>query len=185
MSYIDVLILRYLTRGPAHGYQMRKHVEASTGFVLHNNSLYPALRRFEEAGAVTKTAQPQEGRPARHVYRITAVGVELLLEMLADLPADQAGEEAEFLSRLAQFELLTPPERLAVLDARDAALRALLDHLRAMSERAHGDQWASLITGELISRGEAERTWLAGLRALAASAPVTAATPPAEPEAGQ
>jgi DNA-binding PadR family transcriptional regulator len=38
------------------------------GFVLHNNSLYPALRRFEEAGAVTKTAEPQEGRPSRLVY---------------------------------------------------------------------------------------------------------------------
>jgi DNA-binding PadR family transcriptional regulator len=37
-------------------------VEETTGFVLHNNSLYPALRRFEEAGAVTRTAEPQEGR---------------------------------------------------------------------------------------------------------------------------
>jgi DNA-binding PadR family transcriptional regulator len=36
--------------------------------VLHNNSLYLALKRSEEAGAVTRTAEPQEGRPPRLVY---------------------------------------------------------------------------------------------------------------------
>jgi len=49
MSYIEILILRRLRSGPAHGYELRKRVEETTGFVLHNNSLYPALRRFEEA----------------------------------------------------------------------------------------------------------------------------------------
>ena len=51
MSYIGILILRRLRSGPAHGYELRKRVEQTTGFVLHNNSLYPALKRFEEAGA--------------------------------------------------------------------------------------------------------------------------------------
>ena len=49
VSYIEILILRRLRGGPAHGYELRKRVEETTGFVLHNNSLYPALRRFEEA----------------------------------------------------------------------------------------------------------------------------------------
>ena len=81
MSYIEILILRRLRSGPAHGYELRKRVEETTGFVLHNNSLYPALRRFEEAGAVTKAAEPQDGRPARLVYTLTAVGQELLHDM--------------------------------------------------------------------------------------------------------
>src|SRR5690242_2352179 len=121
MSYIDILILRYLSRTPAHGYEVRKRVESTTGFVLHNNSLYPALRRFEEAGAVSKTAEPQQGRPPRHVYRLTDTGRELLHDMLAELPADQAGDDTEFLSRLGQFSLLEPDERVTVLDARTAA----------------------------------------------------------------
>ena len=90
MSYIEILILRRLRSGPAHGYELRKRVEQTTGFVLHNNSLYPALRRFEEAGAVTKTAEAQDGRPPRLVYTLTEVGQELLHDMLADLPPDQA-----------------------------------------------------------------------------------------------
>ena len=105
MSYIEILILRRLRSGPAHGYELRKRVEQTTGVVLHNNSLYPALRRFEEAGAVTKTAEPQEGRPARLVYTLTEVGQELLHDMLAELPAEQAADPGEFVARLGQFSL--------------------------------------------------------------------------------
>ena len=86
MSYIEILILRRLRSGPAHGYELRKRVEQTTGVVLHNNSLYPALKRFEEAGAVTKAAQPQAGRPPRLVYTLTEVGHELLHDMLAGFP---------------------------------------------------------------------------------------------------
>jgi DNA-binding PadR family transcriptional regulator len=168
MSYVDILILRHLRKTPAHGYELRKRVEATTGFVLHNNSLYPALRRFEEAGAVTKTAHQQQGRPPRHVYEITGVGLELLHDMLAELPADAAGDETEFLSRLGQFSLLTPAERLAVLDVRDAAVLARLQHLAGLTEPARADQWGGLVTAELVRRCEAERAWLAGLRTRAA-----------------
>src|SRR2546430_16759404 len=95
MSYIEILILRRLWGRPAHGYELRKRVEETTGFVLHNNSLYPALRRFEEVGAVTKAAEPQEGRPPRLVYTLNEVGQELLHDMLADLPAETEGDATE------------------------------------------------------------------------------------------
>ena len=110
MSHIEILILRRLRGGPAHGYELRKRVEQTTGVVLHNNSLYPALRRFEEAGAVTKTAEQADGRPPRLVYALTEVGHELLHDMLADLPPEQAADEEEFLARLGQFSLLPPNE---------------------------------------------------------------------------
>ncbi len=114
MSYIEILILRRLRSGPAHGYELRKRVEQTTGFVLHNNSLYPALRRFEEAGAVTRTAEPQEGRPPRLVYALTAVGHELLHDMLAELPAEQAADLSEFLGPpVAGFRGASPGASIA------------------------------------------------------------------------
>jgi len=167
MSYIEILILRHLTRRPAHGYELRKRVEHTTGWRLNNNSLYPALRRFEEAGAVTRTEQPQEGRPPRAVYTLTPLGRELLHDMIADLPPDQAVDDTEFMARLGQFGLLEPAERLAVIDARQAALRARLAHFAAMHELAF-DHWAEAVTAELIRRDEAERDWLGQLRVLAA-----------------
>jgi DNA-binding PadR family transcriptional regulator len=169
VSYIEILILRRLRAGPAHGYELRKRVEETTGFVLHNNSLYPALKRFEEAGAVTKTAQPQEGRPPRLVYTLTEVGHELLHDMLADLPPDQAADEGEFLARLGQFSLLNSAERSVVLAARTRAVHALLAHLKTMLGLAieRGEPWGQFVTAELIRRYEHELTWLAELGELA------------------
>lgn len=168
MSYIEILILRHLTGRPAHGYELRKRVEYTTGVRLNNNSLYPALRRFEEAGAVTRTEQPQEGRPPRLVYALTPPGRELLHDMLAELPPDQAADDYEFHTRLGQFALLDTGERLAVLGARDTALQSRLAHMAEQQVRARGERWATAVTAELIRRGEAERAWIAELRALAA-----------------
>ena len=172
MSYVDVVILSHLAKEPSHGYQLRRRVEAATGFALHNNSLYPALRRFEEAGAVTKTAQPQEGgRPPRHVYAITEVGREMLHDMLTELPPARAGDEAEFLARLGQFELLMPAERCAVLDARLAALSARAAHLADLAKASRAHRWGAVVVGELARRTTAERGWLEGLRALGGELP--------------
>jgi DNA-binding PadR family transcriptional regulator len=167
VSYIEILILRNLSRRPAHGYELRKRVEAVTGVVLNNNSLYPALRRFEEAGAVTRTAHPQQGRPPKLVYELTDVGQGLLHDMLADMPPDTAQDDTEFLTRLGQFAFLSPQERLGVLDARDAALAERLQRIATLQERAESEQWSTLVTAELIARAEQEREWLRGLRELA------------------
>jgi DNA-binding PadR family transcriptional regulator len=164
MSYIEILILRHLTRRPAHGYELRKRVERTVGVRLNNNSLYPALKRFEDAGAVTRTEESQPGKPARNVYALTATGREMLHDMLADLPPEQAGDDDEFLARLGQFSLLAPEERAAILDARDKALAGRLAHYAAMHDLAGGERWAQAVTGELIRRGERERGWLAELR---------------------
>jgi DNA-binding PadR family transcriptional regulator len=165
MSYVEILILRRLRSGPAHGYELRKRVEETTGFVLHNNSLYPALRRFEEAGAVTKTAEPQQGRPPRLVYTLTEVGQDLLHDMLADLPDEQAGDPVEFMARLGQFSLINTAERAGVLASRARAVRRQLTHFQTMHElaTASGERWGALATGELIRRHERELAWLGEL----------------------
>jgi DNA-binding PadR family transcriptional regulator len=168
VSYIEILILRHLTRRPAHGYELRKRVQHTTGVRLNNNSLYPALRRFEEAGAVTRTEEPQEGRPPRFVYALTPLGRELLHDMLADLPPEQAADDTEFMARLGQFGLLDPAGRRAILDARDQALQTRLAHFAEMHALAASDRWARAVTAELIGRDERERAWIAELRTLAA-----------------
>ena len=168
MSYLEILILRHLTRRPAHGYELRKRVESVTGVVLNNNALYPALRRFEEAGAVSRTVHAQQGRPAKLVYELTDVGHGLLHDMLADLPADAAQDDTEFMTRLGQFSLLTEPERLAVLAARDDALADRLGRLAELRQRSGGERWSSLVTAELIARTQSERRWLADLKQQAA-----------------
>jgi DNA-binding PadR family transcriptional regulator len=170
VSYIEILILRRLRAGPAHGYELRKRVEQTTGVVLHNNSLYPALKRFEEAGAVTKAAEPLPGRPPRLVYTLTAVGHELLHDLIADLPPEQAADPAEFAARLGQFSLINSAERARVLASRAGAVRSQLAHYEAMRDLAitHAERWGAIATTELIRRHEQELAWLADLAKLAA-----------------
>jgi|SRR4051812_29288397 DNA-binding PadR family transcriptional regulator len=162
--YMDIVILSHLQRGPVHGYELKRSVSATTAYALHNNTLYPALKRFEEAGAVTRTAEQQEGRPPRHVYALTDLGRELLHDLLADLPPALAGDEPEFLTRLGQFEHLTPDERRRVLQARSEALRAQTGHLRDLAERAErsarNHRWGGLVVAELAARVERELAWI-------------------------
>ncbi|MFL6279660.1 MAG: helix-turn-helix transcriptional regulator, partial [Vicinamibacterales bacterium] len=47
---LDLLILKSLSWGPAHGYAVARWIEAATGDALAvgEGSLYPALHRLEE-----------------------------------------------------------------------------------------------------------------------------------------
>jgi PadR family transcriptional regulator PadR len=49
---LDMLILRTLLYGPAHGRQIGKHIQRTTNDFLQmqHGSLYPALHRLEERG---------------------------------------------------------------------------------------------------------------------------------------
>ncbi len=173
--YLDILILGHLSPGPLHGYELKRKVQTTTAFRLHNNTLYPALRRFEEAGAVTKVAEQQEGKPPRHVFTLTELGRELLHDMIAELPPDLADNEAEFLTRLGMFAELSAAERRAVLATRDEALLRQLTHLRLLADLARGSaahhDWGSVVTGFLIEQIERERALLGGLTARAEQGP--------------
>ena len=166
---MDIVILSHLQRGPVHGYELKRKVSQTTAYALHNNTLYPALRRFEEAGAVTKTAETLPGRPPRHVYEITELGRELLHDMLADLTPEQAADENEFLTRVGQFEHLTAEERGRVLAARTAALDVQKTHMRDLAERstrARNHEWGGLVVAELVDRIDRELAWIERLAGL-------------------
>jgi DNA-binding PadR family transcriptional regulator len=162
--WIDLVLLANMAARPSHGYELRRRVEESTGYALSNNSLYPALRRFAEAGAAIKIAEPQEGRPPRHVYTITEVGRELLHDLLADLPDELADDNAEFLVRVSQFQWLTDDERRQVIDARERALAKRHIRLTALRDTTEPDAWSRVVLDELLSRLHAEQNWLTALR---------------------
>lgn len=128
--YVDILILAHLTKQPAHGYEIKKRVEQtlSGSVAINNNLLYPALRRFEEMGAVVREVERQLGRPDRHIYRLTDRGEEVLHGLLRDFTPELARDDAEFLVRVAFFDLLDAPARLEIVRTREAVLRARLAH---------------------------------------------------------
>jgi transcriptional regulator len=73
---LDLLILKTLSWGPAHGYAIARWLEQLTGEVLRigEGSLYPALHRLEERGWVESEWQLSTTRRRTSVYRLTTDG---------------------------------------------------------------------------------------------------------------
>jgi transcriptional regulator len=75
---LDMLILRTLLFGPAHGHQIAKHLQRTTDNVLQveHGSLYPALHRLERKGWVVarwEVAVKDQKREFKY-YRLTPAG---------------------------------------------------------------------------------------------------------------
>jgi PadR family transcriptional regulator PadR len=74
---LDMLILRTLLYGPAHGHQIGKHIQRTTNDFLQmqHGSLYPALHRLEQRGWVTSKWEvaPDRNREFKY-YRLTDKG---------------------------------------------------------------------------------------------------------------
>jgi transcriptional regulator len=83
---LEMLVLRTLTLGPAHGYAIARHIERLSDDVLkvEQGSLYPALDRLLRRGWVTaKWAETPTKRKARY-YTITKTGRRQLEERAAE-----------------------------------------------------------------------------------------------------
>src|SRR5262249_9078273 len=106
----------------------KRQVEWILGEALNSNHLYPALRRFEEMGAVFHEVERQSGRPDRHVYHLTERGKELLQALLREFSPELARHDEEFQTRVAFFQLLEPAERLAILLTRRGVLEQRVQH---------------------------------------------------------
>ncbi len=73
---LDLLVLRTLLPGPAHGHAIAKHIQITSEEALRveTGSLYPALHRLEARGWVSAFWEHSEkGKRARY-YRLTATG---------------------------------------------------------------------------------------------------------------
>jgi len=107
---LDMLILRTLVFGRAHGHEIAKHIQRTTSDVLQveHGSLYPALHRMERKGwIVSKWEIAKERNREFKYYRLTASGKKRLAHQeskwkrMADavarvmwpLPGSVAGEE--------------------------------------------------------------------------------------------
>ncbi len=164
---IEIYVLSVLRHEPVHGYELKRRVSRPSVAPISNNALYPALRRLEEAGAVTKTVESQEGRPSRNVYAITDEGRRQLTDLISNLPREIAGSDEEFLLRVSFFGELPLDARLAVLGAREDVVRAVLDQvtsLLAESSHAPARQWRDRAQEQLVSRLEQELRWVDELR---------------------
>ena len=171
--YFDILMLRVLADHERHGYEIKKQVERILGGrSINNNVLYPALRRFEEQGAIQRVAaEADPGRPPRNVYRLTDTGHDLLQSMIRDADPALLADDNEFQTRVAFFADLDTGDRLRILDARRQIVEAHLANLAALRPDTEAHPWGLRVMDFTVERFRQELRWLGELAAAATGEP--------------
>lgn len=73
---LDLLVLKTLTWGPAHGYAIVRWIQQLSGdqLVVSEGSLYPALHRLDERGWVESEWKISDTKRRAKFYRLTTKG---------------------------------------------------------------------------------------------------------------
>jgi transcriptional regulator len=100
-GHLDGLLLAVLEAGPLHGYAVIEALQArSVGALdLPTGTIYPALRRLEDAGWIAGSWSTVSGRK-RRTYRLTAAGRRALQHERAEWRRFSGTIEAVLGSRL-------------------------------------------------------------------------------------
>jgi PadR family transcriptional regulator PadR len=79
---LDMMILRTLVTGDAHGHTIAKVIERTSEDVLEveQGSLYPALHRLQDRGWVSSHWGVSENNRKAKFYRLTAAGRRQLIQ---------------------------------------------------------------------------------------------------------
>ena len=173
-SKVEVVVLGLLDEGPVHGYDLLERFrERSMGFWVEvgKASVYQTLRRLERAGFVAGRAQEGTEGPDRRVFRITPAGRKRLREAAAEIAMDLTPFETGAGAALGIVNALPTAGARAVADAREQALRDLLEGIAAERSRHAAERGpARSISDAMLDRqralAEAELGWFRSYRSV-------------------
>ena len=76
LGTLDMLILRTLVMGPAHGHTIAQVIEhtSENALEVEQGSLYPALHRLEDRGSLSSEWGVSENNRKAKFYKLTAKG---------------------------------------------------------------------------------------------------------------
>jgi DNA-binding PadR family transcriptional regulator len=163
----DLLLLASLLDGPKHGYALKKQTGVISGKrELHNNLVYPLLKRFVSEGWVNQHRAAGQRGQTREVYALTSKGKQMLLQRLGDFTEKDAGSADAFCLRTGLFGFLNEEKRWAILEARGRWLERRAGILAQVAKTMPLDDWAKETVRHLRNQVEAERVWLKRLNKL-------------------
>ena len=164
----DLIVLATLLDGPKHGYQLKREAGFILGHgVMHNNLVYPLLRRFTAEGWVTKKRMPGERGQTRQQYAITPLGRRELVARLSEFGEADASSLSSFITRVGMFALLEEPVRNRVLQQRESYLEHREERLTTMRQNIDLGIYGEEVVRYLIEQIKSERTWIRRLNRLA------------------
>lgn len=164
----DLILLAALLDGPQHGYALKKLAGFMTGQEdMHNNLVYPLLRRFVENSWVTKRTTDGKRGQKRDLYALTSKGKLYLLQRLSNFTEKESSSENEFRVRVGLFSTLDRPVREHILEERDRFLarrQERLDGIKHAMVAMNADAWGHSVLRFYLSQVRVERKWIASLK---------------------
>jgi DNA-binding PadR family transcriptional regulator len=156
-----------LLPGPRHGYQLKREagIVLSQGR-LHNNQVYPLLRRFVDRRWVRRRTVPGQRGQTKHQYSLTPLGRKQLIDRLSTFTDQDARSAESFRFRVGMFWLLQPEARRRIMDARDSVLRARLAILTNVEASFELNRYAGEVTDRMRAEAKSELAWISHLRTL-------------------
>jgi DNA-binding PadR family transcriptional regulator len=164
----DLLILSMMLDRPKYGYQLKIEAGWITGQKgLHNNLVYPTLRRFLDEGWVSKKTVPGERGQTRQQYAITAEGRRQLIERLSEFSEGDAASENAFRLRVGLFQALRQEVREHILAGREKEVQRRDGALAALQANLDLGKFGGEIVKYMRKQIEMELEWIRHLRRIA------------------
>jgi DNA-binding PadR family transcriptional regulator len=154
-----------LLAGPKYGYQLKREAGWMAGEEsLHNNLVYPMLRRFLDEGWVSKKSVPGERGQTRQQYALTAEGRRYLIGRLQEFSESDAASDGAFNLRVGLFEAIKPETREVILSRRENYLEHRDQRLAMLADKMDLGKFGDEIVKHLRQQLEMEREWVRHLR---------------------
>lgn len=134
---LEMAILGVLKEQPMHGYELRHYLSFIVGHIwqLSYGTLYPALRRLEKRGELTRKTVREGRGPAKHVYAMTETGEQKFVERLAHVSSlTEISDSHKFNLRLVFFRYLPTEARQELLRQRLEFLHQNRESLTEMEQ---------------------------------------------------
>jgi DNA-binding PadR family transcriptional regulator len=164
----DLLLLALLLEGPKYGYQLKREAGWMMGQqALHNNIVYPLLRRFLQEGWVRRKAVPGQRGQTRQQYALTDKGRRTLMERLNRFGEADAASEQAFRLRLGLFLFLESGVQERVFGLREKHLERRDGVLAALEENMDLGKFGGEIVRYMRKQIGMEQEWIGHLRRLA------------------
>ena len=156
-----------MLNGPKYGYQLKREAGFIMGQALHNNLVYPSLRRFLEEGWVSKRAVPGDRGQTRQQYELSAKGRRYLFERLSEFSEADASSEDAFHLRVGLFAVLKPEIRENILSRREDRLQNRDQHLATLQVNLELGKFGGEIVRHMRKQVEMDLEWVQHLRRIA------------------
>ena len=161
----DLLLLSNLLAGPQHGYALKKRVGLLTGHgAMHNNLVYPLLKRFVNEGWVSRRAVPGERGQTRERYALTARGRQELRRRLQEFSQKDAASSEAFCLRVGLFAVLDAEARERILAGRKEWLERRGNTLANLAGSMKLGEWGGEVVRFLRSQIQTETSWTRALK---------------------